>query len=444
MSRYGNISLINLIEHELSFKEQQIFTGIIKSMIDQTGSLTNLGIEYFSIMEIMICCFHLECTLFLRQLGINSFLKLLKFKEGYFLLRAIVKVTKDPKAQKEICDLVISNFSDIAFTQNGSLICQAVIYNFPLAKYVHLLTTSGYIWKEQNIMINKGIFYDNSNKSTNELISTLFNFPTKWGVFHLRQIVDCALRNSKGIFESKFMAEIRKDNLIPLKAIYFNIKLEDGLKLLREILFTFDISNSVEVVRIYKHRVMSTDSAKCNKESWFQLLEEFYESPKIKALRSKNKNNQRVYTYMEKSKNPLNNLVNKPIMKQNHIHSEKNRLVNKLSIPVITPFIPTMNHMPIHPQLFQSYQQVNPFHPYQQMMNMQNHPGYQMQSISSFPSFQSQSLGSQQTQPSSNNFLFNSGIIYPQQYQQIAKESNEEINNWKKKSDLSAKDRKHK
>lgn len=116
-----------ILDNDLEEECQKEIAKQLKSIPDQ--SLLNNRI--LKLLE-PILNFKRKYTLFLENFIFRNFAKLLKIRQGYFLLRKLVKNAKDNETQLKIVDNIIKIQKDNFNNVNGSLLGQCLIMNFQL------------------------------------------------------------------------------------------------------------------------------------------------------------------------------------------------------------------------------------------------------------------------------------------------------------------------
>ena len=185
----GKQSLVYLIESELSLEEERLIVDSINKIKD--FSITNKN--FIRIVESVVCCFQYDIIEELIYFYINYFHDLIKIREGYFLLRVIVKRAKSNDIQEIIIHEILKNFEITILSVNGSLICQCIMYNFPILKY-HPIRSNSYISDMNNI---EELDYKdpiNKNKNVKKIIKRMFNHLSLWDKTNIIPLVECMIR----------------------------------------------------------------------------------------------------------------------------------------------------------------------------------------------------------------------------------------------------------
>ena len=200
---------------------------------------------------------------------------MLKIREGYFLLRAIVKTAKDEDTQERIIDLISNKFHKIIIGDNGSLLCQCIIYNFPLSHYYHNKTCSKYLEednynKEKKEEVKK-LAYDENNKPTKMLIKLVFSSIDYWDEKQFKPLLECGIKVSKSIFEKRFVKSLKNTDE-KANPVYKLMTLDEGADILSLIFNHFNEKNWVKVVNLIQGYLSLFD--KKERKKWQNLLKE--------------------------------------------------------------------------------------------------------------------------------------------------------------------------
>lgn len=138
-------------------------------------------------------------------------------REGYFLIRTIIKAIKDDDLQMAIVNTVKDNFQRMIKTSNGSLLIQCMIHNFPCVSFTYFRSCSQHI--EKNISSKETApIKDYNNKAVNQLMIVIFKNVDLWDVKLAYPIIDCLLRVGNSALVSTFMKFYDQINL---KGKYF-------------------------------------------------------------------------------------------------------------------------------------------------------------------------------------------------------------------------------
>ncbi len=223
----GLCSLIFVIENTCNPKEVSILMNMIKSNFKE-----HKWNKYFlRVLESVICCFPLESILFIREFALNNFYKLINIREGYFVLRSVVKISKCHEIQNLIFSYISKNFVKFVNGPNGSLICQCLLHNFPLEQYIHTKSYSKHLQKESSKETNI-IKYDMNNPVIIKLIKLLFVNIQIWQKKSFRALLECAIKVSITPFEIRLIKSIKKYDR-PLEKI---VSFDTHYELLKEII----------------------------------------------------------------------------------------------------------------------------------------------------------------------------------------------------------------
>lgn len=233
-------AIVYIIENDILPKEKQIILNYIHQLYKENIFYNN---NFLRLLECIVYCYNEKEINFLVEytLKSNIFQRLIEIREGYFYLRAIVKITKNKNIQNKLINLLSEDFYKIISISNGSLLCQCIIYNFPIDKYIHNKLCSNYAVGNNSLNTNslyveyssasigsnnklnsnktnnstyKYKSFDESNEPTKILMKLIFTNKNIWFLKAFKPLFECAIREGKSIFEIRLMKEIKKNNII--------------------------------------------------------------------------------------------------------------------------------------------------------------------------------------------------------------------------------------
>lgn len=231
--------------------------------------------NFSRIAECILGTFHVSLILFLFQMCIDNIMDLMSIREGYFILRIFFRRVKEPEFQMKITEKIKHNFKWFVTNRNGSLLCQCLIHNFPVVKYVYNKSCSSFIKKKEG----KGGFDDNmleeetrdveknfNNKALFNFVSLIIRNCSFWDNHHVTNIVECAIKNTKNLFENECLSLINKKN-----SIFFNcfLSLKNGPRIYKRMRKAFSKEGYTVLSQFIKHKL-----GKSPPQGWNFLLEE--------------------------------------------------------------------------------------------------------------------------------------------------------------------------
>lgn len=121
-------NLCNLIEYDIPNSCQMIVCNYMTQISKQKLAEPKH-------MRIMECClyFSFDYSSYIYSFAfskLDRFLKIIKIRQGYFLVRRILKINKNYMIQKDIVDIISKDFYSFISSTNGCLLSQCLIRNF--------------------------------------------------------------------------------------------------------------------------------------------------------------------------------------------------------------------------------------------------------------------------------------------------------------------------
>jgi hypothetical protein len=167
--------------------------------------------KFTRIAECIIGCFQIELIEFIVKYCIDNFMKFIKSREGYFLIRTIIKAVKIQKYQMSIANIIEKNYLRLTNTSNGSLLIQCIIHNFPATSFKYFKSCSKHLDNnpsKEETELNK--HKDFTNKALKLVIKVILEHCYLWDSKYAYPIVDCLLRVGSTAFETVFMQNYEK------------------------------------------------------------------------------------------------------------------------------------------------------------------------------------------------------------------------------------------
>lgn len=123
-------ALTSILENGLHSECEKLITVYLKSLKEEFNKTSKL----IRVLESLINGFDSQNIIFIVEYIEENFLSLVKMRPGFFLLRKLLKTTKDEYMQYRIMKQIDQNASEFVSTVNGSLLSQCIIRNFCFIK----------------------------------------------------------------------------------------------------------------------------------------------------------------------------------------------------------------------------------------------------------------------------------------------------------------------
>ena len=251
----GQCSIIFILENNLSDDERQLIMTKLKP------NLPNLIWKpmFMRVAECLIVrCPSVE-KLSLIEYCIANMLEFIKIREGYFLIRIIIKSAKTNNLQSRIIQYINNqnNFFNLSNCLNGSLLLQCIIYNFPLESCYFEKSCSKHMNKEEaqeKINHSKSQKINNNNNEVKRLMKIIINNSNYWDHKFVKQVVECAIKKSPS-FEQIFIQIIANDH----KLILDILSLNSGPKYFELMFSNFLVQSNNIIVSLVKNIVFSNE-----------------------------------------------------------------------------------------------------------------------------------------------------------------------------------------
>lgn len=279
------------------------------------------NLKIIRLSECLVGCFPFHLVKFIIDFAIDNFSKYLLIREGYFLLRIIIKSIKDYDYQKMITKVISSDFLQNSKNSNGSLLFQCMIYNFPKEKFTYKRSCKGNSKEDQE----DDVYYDQKNKAIYKLIGYLLKYVDEWTHYLIKPIVECAIKISYSSFEIKFTKFI-KENINKLELI---ISYSKGVDIIRYILMNFTNEDTLEKIISYikKNMILVPKKESIHFTNLFDRYYNVYKIDKRSKYSTEMSSNDNIKSVMTKNKTSSSDMI-------------KNT----------SSFIPTVQYYPIQPQ----------------------------------------------------------------------------------------------
>lgn len=227
------------------------------------------------------------------------------FKEGYFLIRVIIKSVKCELLQKEIVSLLIDNIKNFYKCHNWSLISQCVIYNFPLKNFIYEKSCSKHV-NSNEFIVEDEKDYDYKNKCVHKFISCLFKNINYWEEKQYLPLVECAIKISKISFQKlfiKYFSQYERRDLL----LNFFFHSWDGFDIFKLLINTMERTASDSFIDYFHKYFKFNKQEICRYEDWLQLLKMF---PFVKEQKQSVSSKSSLSTNNTLSKSNLHQQVN--------------------------------------------------------------------------------------------------------------------------------------
>lgn len=192
------------------------------------------------VIECILGTFDFKLINFLITMCYNNFDDLLNTREGYFILRILVKISKESQLQERLIEKINSNFEAIVTSRNGSLLCQCIIHNFPIPTYQFFKSCSN----KSNPNNQTEVYKNYDNQALKSFIHQVVKYWKLWDDFHMGNILECAIKNSGDIFETECFKLLKKDKYYLSNAL---LSCESGVKIFNMIESEFT-SNGLSII----------------------------------------------------------------------------------------------------------------------------------------------------------------------------------------------------
>lgn len=202
-SNHSILSFVFIFENTLTQEEQCLIASLMINQISR--HITNK--RYLRLLESIVSCFDHENILKILQFIARSIHKIIDKKQGYFLVRALIRSSKYERIQNEIIKTVSSDFLFVATELSGSLIIQCIIHNFGNPSYTYSKCCSNYLTKSKGM---KGTITHEYSKDSISLVplkrlyQCIFESISSWDHDSIKPIVTCAIKVNHSLFNWYF------------------------------------------------------------------------------------------------------------------------------------------------------------------------------------------------------------------------------------------------
>ena len=245
---------------------------IITNYLIQQKNMFLSECKLLRILECFVGNEHDKILKFIFNFIIENLFKLIKIRQGFFLIRKVVIVVKDSNFQLKLVEKINENIVYFSSQHNGSLLCQCIIRNFNLkdapkeGKYsiegqkISKLGFIGTNLSQEKAKRDKALFISNktdvsqknnldkSEECTNRALLIFYNILINDLIPYITditsiKIIECALKYGGKIFHIKLFERIlaRNPGNDGINYLYCLIICKKGLKILNLIINNIDI-----------------------------------------------------------------------------------------------------------------------------------------------------------------------------------------------------------
>lgn len=265
----GKCSIIFILENLQTEQEKQL---VIK-LLDPVIFTYIWEPKFMRIGESLIGTYKRASIQFLLDFIISNLTDFVKVREGYYLLRTVVKHLKTPEEQMKIITVINENFLEIAKNFNGSLLLQCIIHNFPIPTYNY--TKSSISCVNNNGLapkVNKEGMNDN-NKALEILYSTFIQHSDEWDNNKLKAVVECAIKFGSNQFGKLYLNNLSKHAQSFMRSVY-------SIKIMKIMIKSFENSITISILKVISQHIKHLDTNK--QEKWNKLYDQFFDVSKLK------------------------------------------------------------------------------------------------------------------------------------------------------------------
>lgn len=205
-SSNGQCSIIFIFEN-LCLNEEQ---DLVVKLLDPVAYQYVWNNKFMRIAECIIGTFRPELTLTLIMYIVNNLSSFIKSREGYFLLRTIVKNSKNPQVQFAFVRNITPIFREFSVLGNGSLLIQCIIHNFALPEFQYIKScsrdrlTTNHIYNSKDLKITR----QENNNALEQIYRVIIEHIYYWESKNLKPLVECCVKVGGKQFERIFAKEL--------------------------------------------------------------------------------------------------------------------------------------------------------------------------------------------------------------------------------------------
>lgn len=203
-SNHSVLAFVFIIENELPIIEQNLIIKLVEEQFTSRSS----NIKFLRLLESIVNCFSHELMHPLLLSISKEIINLISLKQGYFLIRALIRSSKNPTVQLSIVKAISGQFSSIAKSLSGSLLIQCMLHNFLCPEFIYEKCCSSNTWALKDQVLAFERKYPKSSMSSfplNLVLSYLFENIIHWDNSSIVPIVSCAIKNRQTNFNECFV-----------------------------------------------------------------------------------------------------------------------------------------------------------------------------------------------------------------------------------------------
>lgn len=197
----------------MSLSERQSFISLLH---DARSDEFLKSKSFLRVLECIIGNFNHSDIRFMIVDILKRFRTLINLREGYFLLRVLVKSAKSRPTQMMIIEAIRDNYNEASNSKNGSLLLQNLIYSFLCTQFSYTKSCSDHVYNEEESKLL--LKDDQSNPALQLLFMILIDNINGWGTKHIKPVVNCAIKEGGKLFEDVFIIKLDSPKVISLIA----------------------------------------------------------------------------------------------------------------------------------------------------------------------------------------------------------------------------------
>lgn len=277
-NKYGECSVLFILENDLTSKEQSYILSQLKPKMFKLMLIPS----FLRITECLIALYPFTKINYIINYALDNINDFIVSKEGYFLIRMIIKSCKDRKTQEKILKKISADLSWFLSSSNGVLICQSFIHNIPLKAFTFTKSCSKHVSEEVNIK-SKDNYYDMKNQLLLKFLILLIENIDYWDNSNFQKVIFCALEVSNEAFEDALMNYTEKKKVY---RVFMNLTV--SFDLLKEIESCFTKSSFDKLI-IDLYSILTSCEMRIDKSLKKFITDKFQKIQKVDQLSNKSK-----------------------------------------------------------------------------------------------------------------------------------------------------------
>lgn len=206
----GQGSLLFIYENGITAEEQEIVVNNIK---DNFSKLLEIH-KFLRVTECIIGSFSTSVLHPIYDVILDKLYSLISHKEGYYIVKTMVKSVKDPIIQEKVVRRITADFYKFIVTGNGSLVVKSIIHNFPNNVFIYNKCSCNHqLDKLMSKKITQTVY--NVNKMNTVAIQLLYNklfsMSFHWNDPSLTQILEYSMQANNSIFKNMFVLKLEEE-----------------------------------------------------------------------------------------------------------------------------------------------------------------------------------------------------------------------------------------